>query len=75
VLESAPPGGGVTGLLSKLIETPIGASENDKETGALKLFIEFTEIYTCPESPCMTLRVLGEALRVNVSRSCVFAGK
>lgn len=56
-------------MLSKLIETPTGAPANDKETGALKLFIEFTEMYTCPEPPCITLRVVGEAFRVNVSRS------
>jgi hypothetical protein len=75
VLGAAPPGGGVTGLLSKVIDTPIGAPVNDSETGALKLFIEFTEIYTCPEPPCMTLRVLGEKVRVKVSRSCAFAWK
>jgi hypothetical protein len=46
VLEAVPPGGGVTGLLSKLIETPIGASENDRDTGELKLFIESTVINT-----------------------------
>jgi hypothetical protein len=46
VLEAVPPGGGVTGLLSNAIETPIGAPEKDRDTAALKLFIESTVINT-----------------------------
>jgi len=72
VLEAVPPGDGVTGLLSKLIETPTGAPENDRDTGALKLLIESTVIDTCPEPPCITLKELGDALRLKVSRSCPF---
>lgn len=56
----------------KLIETPIGAPENDNETGALKLLTEFTEIDTCPEPPCMMLREVG-ADSVNVGSNCPFA--
>lgn len=62
-------------MLSKVIETPSGVPVNDRETGALKLLMELTEMYNCPVPPCMTLRVLGEALRVKVLRSCAFAGK
>lgn len=62
-------------MLSKLTETPIGVPENDRKTGALKFPIEFTEMYVCPESPCITLRVLGDALKVNVSRSCALTEK
>lgn len=47
----------------------MGAPEKDNETGELKLFTEVTVMKTVPESPCMTLRVLGEKSIVNVSRS------
>jgi hypothetical protein len=51
----------------------MGAAVKERDTGALKLFTETTEMYTCPEPPCMTLKELGEKVRVNVSSSCAFA--
>jgi hypothetical protein len=60
VLESAPLGGGVTGLLLKLTDIGIpGGTENDKETASLKSIIDVTVMNTEPESPCCTLRVVG----------------
>ena len=69
VLGAVPPGGGATGLLSKVIETPRGVSENDKDTGALKLFTDPTVINAWPEPPCRMVSVSGEIVRVNDPRS------
>jgi len=48
----------------KLAVTPAGSPEADSETAALKPPLTVVEIVLLPEVPCVTDRLVGEALNV-----------